>query len=158
MGLKSTRVILYFLGSLFLIYLIVDLVHFFQFRINVEVDYSKETSYESIPISIVKWFLIIISIISIYLIRENYRLGLHLIINCGLLILLSFFLKGQYQTLLDGHLLFLTLTLELTALFAVVFALYIGFKKYSITASQLMLDLIIIAGFYFIFIDELPIV
>ena len=119
------------LVSIFAVYLIVDVVHFLMFRLDPEYFPLMSGFYENHVLSFIKWGLCLLIIISIYLDRNSRKISFYFILFSVIGILTLFALKGQWNNLLMGSLVFKLGILEIGALLLII-RLKKLFMKYAI--------------------------
>ncbi len=144
------------LGSIFIIYLFVDVVHFLMFRLEPEYFPLMSGFYENHVLSFIKWFLCLLVITSIYLDRKKIKISFFFIIISIAGILTLFILKGQWNNLIKGSLLFKLGILEIGAFLLIILAKKL-YTKYRISFWKFLFFTLIVTTFWVFFIIKIPI-
>ena len=119
--LNLERIFQRFLFCIFVLYLIFDIYHYLTVRIEeLYPSWLTEAVYESHSISYTKWCICTLGIVSLT-IRKNGNISLCMLWIVSLSLLLIFFLKGRFTTLMTGSLFFDIYILELTALLSFIY-------------------------------------
>jgi len=93
--MKKNKVIALLASVFVLVYLIVDVLHFFTYRIDPVYPTFTEAFYESIIVSLVKWGFCIIILVGYFLDKRNRKLSFYFLFVSAIGIALLFILKGQ---------------------------------------------------------------
>ncbi len=115
-----------------IVYLVIDIIHFFIFRINPLYPSFTEAFYESHFISYIKWVLSVIILISLRFDSKGWRHSFYSMFISSIGIILLFILKGQLMFLIRGSIVFKVGLLEITALLVLTQSIIISVKKYKI--------------------------
>jgi hypothetical protein len=118
--------------SLVIIYLVVDLFHFFIFRINPVYPTFTEAFYESTIVSCIKWAFSASIIIGLIYDRKRRDYSFYILFSAAIGILVLFVLKGQLFYLLRGSLVFKIGLLEICTIFILIYTLFALVSKYKI--------------------------
>lgn len=140
------------------IYLVVDVFHFFVYRIIPTYPTLTEAFYESTIISVTKWLLCITTLIGIFLERKNKSISFSLLIVSAIGILALFILKGQLYHLIRGSVVFKIGLLEITMFLVFIRSILFQSKKFKIGNIILSILLGIILGYiiYYFPVYNLP--
>jgi hypothetical protein len=114
------------------IYLIVDVFHFFIFRINPVYPTFTEAFYESTIISCIKWAFSVSILIGLIYDRKEKGYSFFVLFPAAIGILVLFALKGQLYHLLRGSFVFKVGLLEISAIFILIYTLFSLVSKYKI--------------------------
>jgi hypothetical protein len=140
--MKNKRVSLV-IGVLTLLYLTIDIFHFFLFRLEPVYPTFTEAFYESIIVSIIKWVLCVLIIAGLVLDKKDKALSFYLIFVSIIGIALLFILKGQLNYLIRGSIVHNVGLLEISMLPALYYSIFIQTKKYNIKFSSIIIILIL---------------
>ncbi len=157
MKMKRNNIVAWLVGVFVLIYLVVDVFHFFIYRINPVYPAFTEAFYESIAISLIKWAFCVIILIGFLLDKKNRCLSFYLMFLPTIGIILLFILKGQFPYLIRGSVVFNTGLLELLALLIFVYSIINIRKKYKIKWINVTISLITAIVLFGLIFYKLPV-
>lgn len=126
------KIFIYILGILFLTYFVVDVIHFFAFRISPHYTSFTEAYYESIFISIVKWIFCLSSLLGLYMDKRNINSSFLLLSISAIGIIVLFIIRGQLTYLLIGSVVMKFGILEISAVLSFIYSLLFLVRKYLI--------------------------
>lgn len=110
--------------SLNLIYIIVDLIHFFRFRLNVIYSLYREFFYETTLESSFKWAFSILSIFFIYKASNANKKYFYFLITVCIAMIVYFFLNGSWVNLTDGSLVHKINLIYIIAIISLFYSLF----------------------------------
>jgi hypothetical protein len=146
------------LASVFVfVYLIVDIFHFFIYRIKPVYPTFTEAFYESIIVSLVKWAFCIIILVGYFLDKRNKSLSFYLFFVSAIGITLLYVLKGQLMYMLRGSVVFKIGLLELASILIFIYSIFTLIKKYKIKWLSVLLSLIIAIVIFGLLFYQLPV-
>lgn len=151
MEMKRNNIVALLAGVFVLVYLVVDVFHFFIYRIDPVYPTFTEAFYESIAISLIKWIFCVFILVGYLLDKKNMYQSFYLMFLPAIGIILLFVLKGQLPYLIRGSIVFDIGLLELATILLFINSILL-IKKYKIKWLWVVLNLvaaIVILGLLF---------
>lgn len=146
------------IGIIALIYLLVDMSHYFAYRLG-HIDYILVSAYyESTIISFIKWLLCISIFVGHLLNKKAKQISFYLMLIPSIAIFILFLLKGQFIYLLKGSFVFLICLLEMLAFFIILYSLFFLIKKYKIDKINCLKTVIISIVILVLMFYQLPVI
>jgi hypothetical protein len=140
---KISNWIVVFSIILIISYLIIDILHFVLYRVSPNYPTFTEAFFESTIISIIKWILSIFILIGVLLDKKSRKISFYIISTSTIGIILLFFLKGQFNHLIRGSIVFKVGILEIASFLMFVYAISWQIKKYRVKPVFIILDFIL---------------
>lgn len=149
------------IGIIALLYLVVDVFHYYIYRFGYVDNILVSAYYESKIISFLKWSLCISIIVGHIFDKKEKQISFYLMLIPAIGILILFILKGQFIYLLKGSFVFISCLLELLAILIILYSLFFLVKKYKIGKMNCIITImvsVIILGliFYQLPVIDLP--
>lgn len=148
--IKNKDYILILQGIIYVLYLLIDVIHYFRFRIHPKYPVYTEAFYESHYLTFVKWLLLISILIGLYLDNKGIKHSFYVIVSSAVGILLIFFFKGQFSHLLMGSIVFEIGLLEFAAFFSLIYSMFFLTKRYKVSLIYCVLILLVVVGLFFL--------
>jgi hypothetical protein len=155
--MKINRIVVYLISFLIICYLVIDVSHFFIFRISPSYSSSTEAFFESGIISYIKWSLCLLILAGVTLDIKNKRLSFYLMFIPSIAVFLLFFLKGQIVHLFIGSIVFELGVLEIMAFITLIYVSFYLIRKYKISLLGIILSLFLTIVFLWFLINQLPV-
>ncbi|MEP1779323.1 MAG: hypothetical protein ABJH72_17440 [Reichenbachiella sp.] len=143
-------------GLVLAAYLLTDIVHFFNNRIDVIYPSYAEAVYESHELSYIKWVLCIIGIIVIIGMTNLKSYSKATLWGISLMTILIYFFKGKFSNLMIGSLFFDLLILELASFLLIIYMMVKLVKKSETWYLELAVSTLVVFGLFFFYINQLP--
>lgn len=149
--------ILWIIAVIFLIYLAIDIIHFFDVRFKAEYEEVYiEAVFESYIISFMKWGLCVLCILAILCFPRIKGYTIYLLLFSSILILCTFLLKGQFSTPMIGSLAFNFGLLELNSLVALIYSLAYIIKYLGLMSIKTIVTVGVSLAVYLFIINPMP--
>ena len=142
------------IGIIFLLYFVIDIVHFFMFRINYQEQGLMEGYYENKILSFMKWIFCILILTPWMINIKMKKLSFYFVFISTIGIIMLFILKGKWNYLLRGSIPLKICLLEIGSILTFIYSVKYLKRSCQIKNSSVLFILIIsVVLFYFIIID-----
>lgn len=142
---KTSRRFLFYVISncVIFLYLLVDIIHHFNYRAEPYFASFSDAYYESFERSVLKWIFSVLMLGGLVLDYKRFNLSFYLLCFSSIGILASPFVNGSYFYLIKGSWVFNLLIIETLGTLLLFYSFFVLIKRYNIKTLYVFLTILV---------------